>query len=854
MAINAFEKEMNDLLKMTPGSSMSSDMEGGEELNEELDDDNSTMVMTPLEDGSFEVEFIDTPLDDEDENTVPTEANEHDANLASFLDTEQLDVIRTKLDERYQSDKASMSDFLLNVANGLEHLGISISELDDPFPGASPVTHPLILEAALKTQAKIMGEVFNGRSLVDTYLTTAPTEEIMQKANRVRNFMDFQYLHLMKEFLPETERMTFRFALTGNAYRKYYYDPIRGRPATKYVTEDKFIVNESVTTLEDADMYTELYSMPKHELLRLIDDGIFVDIFATDTNGNLPSSLENGLLRNDEGYPGTGGTITDVDHAISIETGDPMGIGTSTEQINDTYWLREYHCMLQLPEPFNDGEVRALPYIVTAEDGNNKILSIRRNWKKNDGLRLKRTWYSHYKLIPGLGFFGLGYIHILGNFQLALTAISRSLIDAGQFANLQGGFRSKGIRFSRDVNNVPIRFGEYREIDTQGKPIQDVLYQLNFKEPSQVLERILQFLDGRAQKFADSTEQVIADSTNYGPVGTTVALLEASTKFVNGILKRFYYSLSQEFKILYDLNADVLDDEQTFYYRSRSYTAKKEDFTDSVIDVIPAADPNMSSSAHRISMAQTKLSAAQQQPDIHDMRVAYREFYIQLGMEIEEIDRLLPPKDTAEASDPFTDIVKLTEGKPIKAFPGQDHAAHIQFKSAFLNDPTMGGAPIAQGLIPLIQANIGEHMLLQYKARLDAAAQAMGGDPAKEMDMANAAKYLSEVNSKAQLVDGVTNGDPATIVAEASRLDAKTRSQELEHKRARDLASQVTANRELDLKEKELALKAMEKDKALANDLKKKKMEIGANLIKESLGGLSRSAAKNNKPLDTNNK
>jgi len=601
----------------------------------------------------------------------------------------------------------------------------------------------------------------------------------------------------MDEFITDTENMTLRYALTGNGYRKYTFDPIRNRPSSRYITEDKFIINSEARTLERADFYTELYTMDRHELEHLIELGEFSDVLTEDSDFGLKVS----------------GTAepTDVDREIIVQTNDTLGFQNGTTSI-DKFQLREHHCYLKLPEPFNEGTKRALPYIVTTEEGSEKILSIRRNWKETDSLKLKRVWYSHYKLIPGLGFHGLGYIHILGNFQFALTQIMRSLIDSGQFSNLQGGFRAKGIRFTKDAS-IPLKFGEFREIDTGSRPIKDVLMPLQFNEPSQVLERLLGMLDGRAQKFADSTEQVIADSTNYGPVGTTIALLEASTKFTNGILKRFHNSLKEEFKILYALDYDVLDETQDFFIKGNKFKVERNDFS-GMVDVMPAADPNLSSSSHRIAMAQTKLQAAQQAPDIHNLRAAYTEFYLQIGMEKEEIDKLLPPEESAVQLDPLSDIHALANGKPIKAFAGQDHEAHIKFKEAFINDPKAGGSQYAQSIIPLLQANISEHMLMAYTERMSAAIEQETGiapsleelqsgkaqeNPGMDVAMANAAELLGAFHAEENLKEQAKLNDPATILALSEDRNSKTKAEELQHRKHKDYVDALNDDRKLTL-------------------------------------------------------
>lgn len=811
----------------------------GIEVEDESTPNEVLLSQEELDDGGLELTFGEE--EDMESEEAPSEFLDFNVNIATFLDEDDLSTISNLVSSRFDTDLESNQDFFDNLKTGLDTLGLTIEEVTEPFPGATPVSHPLVLEAALKTQSKIMGEIFNGKGIVDTYVISDKDETVLDRANRVKNYMDYQYIYQMDEFIADTESMALRYALTGNAYRKYFFDPIRNRPSSKYVHEDKFIINSDSRTLSRSDFYTELYTIDRHELEQLIELGEFSDVLSEE--GTFGITLDGSA------------TPTELDREIIVKTGDPLGFINGTTG-KDKFQMREHHCYLTLPEPYNEGLKRALPYIVTVEEGTLKVLSIRRNWKETDPLKLKRIWFSHYKLIPGLGFHGLGYIHILGNFQFALTQILRSLIDSGQFSNLQGGFRSKGIRFTKDAN-LPLKFGEFREIDTGSRAIKDVLMPLQFNEPSQVLERIVSWLDGRAQKFADSTEQVIADSTNYGPVGTTVALLEASTKFTNGILKRFYNSLKEEFKILYALNYDVIDDTEDFFIKGNKFNVQREDFS-GMVDVLPSADPNLSSSAHRIAVAQTKLSAAQQAPDIHDLRAAYTEFYLQIGMEKEEIDKLLPPQEQAKPLDPLSDIHALANGKPIKAFPGQDHDAHIKFKEAFISDPKAGGSQYAQSIIPLLQANLAEHVLMQYTERMAALLEQETGiapnleqmqqgtspeDPAMAVAMAKASELLAAFNAEENLKQQAAMNDPATILALSEDRNSRTKEADLVHRKHMNYVEALNDDRKLALQERDQEIKLLQMKDTHDTALDVQRMKLGSDLVMKAIEPLKQDSA-----------
>lgn len=771
---------------------------------------------TILPDGAAEITFDATPKDED--KRIPTDALEHTANLAEFMSDEDLSDLSAYCESRYSDDVNSNREFNNIIAVGFKQLGMSIEELSEPFPGASPVSHPIILESAIKTQSKIMGEVFSGKGIVDAYISSKSTPEKLDRVSRVKKYMDYQYLCQMEEFIPETEKLALRYSLTGNAYRKYFFDARLNRLRSKFIPEDKFVINSNATTIRDADFYTEVIPVDEYEYESLVASGEIIDVFEGDSFGSVVT---------------TENRASDIEAEITNQTGDTLGYLTGGTSRPDKITFLEHHVYRKLPNPFNDGEQIALPYVVTRELSTNKIVSVRRNWQEQDADRKKLVWHTHYSLIPGLGFHGLGYIHILGNFQFALTQIMRSLIDAGQFANLQAGFRAKGVRFTKDAN-VPLRLGEWREIETNGKAIAETLYQVPTREPSQVLHQMFNDLDIKAQKFADSAEQVIADSTNYGPVGTTIALLEASTKFFSGILKRFYHSLTEEFRILYRLNADMLDTDSEYYYKGSEFSISRMDF-DPGIDVTPKADPNISSSSHRIALAQTKLSAAQQAPDIHNLREAYTEFYLSLGMEKEEVDRLLPPQEEAQPLDPLSDIIAVSSGKPIKAFEGQDHDAHIRFKKAFLEDPLGGASPEAGRIVPLVQANIAEHMLLRYMTRVKGAMVSSDANAGSELALAEAAELAAKVNTLQNNMDLMEAKDPAALLALAEQKNAATREEELQHKKNVDFLKLQAEQDKINLQKLKLAKDADLKELQMETNMVSKRMDIGADMVKDAL-------------------
>jgi hypothetical protein len=423
----------------------------------------------------------------------------------------------------------------------------------------------------------------------------------------------------MEEYYPNSEKAYFQAALLGDCFKKKFIDLTLQRPRDVLISIDRLVVNHQCESIEMADRISEIIYLSPFQMRSYQVSGLYRDDLTVHVDLE-PSEIEK----------------TDLQHKI-----DSI-IGVNTEN-TEGFTVVEQHVFLDLPG-FEDE--LPLPYIVQVDKESETVLAIRRNWHQNKNKYKKREWYSHYGFVPSFGFHNLGLVHLLGNFQKTLTAVLRSLVDAGQFANLQGGFKSKTMRILG--GNEPLAPGEFRDVENYGGDITKAFAPLPFKEPSQTLFALLQFIEARGQKFADSTEQVIADSTNYGPVGTTMALLDASTKFFSSVHKRFHAAQKKEFHILSELNYDILppDPEQiTFNLPNQELRVQREDFNDR-IDILPVSDPNISSNAHRMTLASTKIQAAQQAPQIHNMREIYKEFYKAMG--VHDVNKLVPPAEEAD--------------------------------------------------------------------------------------------------------------------------------------------------------------------------------------------------------------
>jgi len=648
------------------------------------------------------------------------EISEWYGDLCETLEEQDLFDIAMDVIENYQADKDSRGEWESMFERGFDLLGLKLEPGSEPFEGACTAVHPLLIESAVKFQSKASQELFPSAGPVKANILGKVTPEKELQANRVQNFMNYQVTEQMPEYFDEFERMLFHLPLIGSAFKKVYYNSTLKRPMSEFIPIDQFYISYYATDLRNADRYTHVIYRSPIELQKDIQAGVYKDVTLPEPNQvNITSFTE------------------------KMDT--ILGLSPSSDK-DPQYVLLEQHCYLDI-----EGNDQSLPYIVTVEEKSRTVLSIRRNYEQNDSNMEKRSHFVHYRFVPGFGFYGLGLIHFLGNLTMSATAAMRSLIDAGQFANLPGGFKAKGLRMVGD--NEPISPGEFKEVEATGMDLSKAIIPLPYKEPSSTLYQMLQFVAAAGQRFADSTEQVISDAASYGPVGTTMALLEASSKFFTAIHKRVHKSQKDEFRILAKINYDYLPNEYPYDVPFEDRSIFKSDF-DGRIDIIPVSDPNIPSNAHRMMMANMALQMAQQSPPgMFNMEALNRTILHAANMP--NLEEILPPKVEPKPLDPVSDIMAATKGVPIAAFPGQNHDAHIQVKMAYLQDPANGANPVMQRIQPILQANIQEHSVLKYQEQMNGMTEQLmsqlppeqAQNPASiEMIMGQAAQQVMNAN------------------------------------------------------------------------------------------------------------
>jgi hypothetical protein len=669
-------------LNRAPLGLSSEDMEamlGEPDIEIEIEDPEEVSIKM----GGVEIEIEPAKETDEDFNV----------NLAEHIDDSELTSLVEELIGDFDEDIASRKDWIQTYVDGLELLGLKIEERAEPWEGACGVFHPLLSEALVKFQAETMMSTFPASGPVKTQIIGKETPEKKDAAQRVQEDMNYQLMDVMKEYRPEHERMLWGLGLSGNAFKKIYFDPSLDRQVSVFIPAEDIVVPYGASNLESAERVTHVMRKTENELRRLQVSGFYRDI--------------------DIGTPNN--TLDEIEKKIA----EKLGFRASTDT---RYKILEMHVEIDLVgyehrDENNELTGIALPYVVTVEKGSNQVLAIRRNWEPDDETYAKRQHFVHYGYVPGFGFYYFGLIHLVGAFAKSGTSIIRQLVDAGTLANLPGGFKARGLRVKGD--DTPIAPGEFRDVDVPSGSIKDNLMALPYKEPSQTLFMLFQTIIEEGRRFANTADLQISDMSAQAPVGTTLAILERTLKTMSAVQARVHYSMKQELGLLKHIIAAYTPDEYNYEPIEGHRRAKKSDYDN--VDVIPVSDPNASTMAQKIVQYQAVLQLAQTAPQLYNLPLLHRQMLEVLN--IKDAEKLVPMPEDQRPEDPITENQSILMGKPVKAFAYQDHKAHITIHMSAMQDPKimqlLQGNPMAQQMQASMMNHINEHLGMEYRKQIE---------------------------------------------------------------------------------------------------------------------------------------
>ena len=737
------------------------DMEG---LEIEIEDPERVTI------GAGDMEIIIEP----DEDGEDQEFNE---NLAEVLDDGQLTELASDLLGDFDDDISSRKDWIQTYVDGLELLGLKVEDRTEPWPGACGVYHPLLSEALVKFQAETMTETFPAQGPVRTKVIGQETPEKRDASQRVQQDMNHQLTDVMVEYRPEHERMLWGLGLSGNAFKKIYFDPSLGRQTAMYIPAEDVVVPYGASNIETAERVSHVMRKTPNELKKLQASGFYRDVEMAE-----PSD-----------------TLDEIEKAIA----EKMGFRASSD---DRYKLLEMHVDLVIEDDkFAKDEAKAgiaVPYVVTIDKSSQTILAIRRNWNPDDELKQKRNHFVHYGYVPGFGFYAFGLIHLIGAFAKSGTSIIRQLVDAGTLSNLPGGFKTKGLRVKGD--DTPIAPAEWRDVDVASGTMRDNIMPLPYKEPSQVLFALLQNIVDEGRRFAATADLKISDMSGQAPVGTTLAILERTLKMMSAVQARVHYAMKQEFRLLKAIIRDYTPSAYPYKPEEGSRFAKQSDYD--MVEVIPVSDPNAATMAQKIVQYQAVIQLAQTAPGIYDMPYLHRQMLEVLG--IKNAQKLVPLVDSDEMKprDPVSENMDILNGKPVKAFMYQDHEAHLAVHMAAAQDPKIqqmvGQSPNAQAIMAAMSAHIQEHLAFEYRRQVEEQAGVPLPPPNAEMDEKTEVEVSRLAAAAAQQLLKKNQAEAAQQQAQQQAQDPIVQMQQME------LQLKQT---ELQLKQQQLQVNAAEK-------------------------------------------
>ena len=741
-----------------------------EVVEEEVVEEKGPVEVTPEEDGGATIDFEPGAIN------VPGTENHFD-NLADILPDDILEPLGNDMVNNYMDYKTSRKDWEQSYIQGLDLLGFKYENRTEPFQGASGATHPVLAEAVTQFQAQAYKELLPADGPVRTDIIGVKNPATEQQSERVKDYMNYLIMDQMKEYESEFDSMLFHLPLAGSTFKKVYYDVPMGRVVSKFVPADELIVPYTATSLDDAEAIIHTVKISENELRKQQVNGFYTDV--------------------ELGPPGT-----DINGELKKKERELEGT-KKTGKNEPVYTLLECHVNLDLEgfeEVGPEGEPTGikLPYIVTVEEGNRKVLSIRRNYAPDDLKKNKIQYFVHFKFLPGLGFYGFGLIHMIGGLSRTATAALRQLLDAGTLSNLPAGFKQRGVRVRDEA--APIQPGEFKDVDAPGGNLRDAFFPLPYKEPSQTLLNLLGIVVQAGQRFAAIADMQVGDGNQGAAVGTTVALLERGSRVMSAIHKRCYAAMKDEFKLLAKVVSQYLPPEYPYDVVGGARNIKQADF-DNRVDVIPVADPNIFSMSQRITLAQTQLQIATSNPQLHNMYQIYRNMYNAIG--VKDVDAVLPPPAPTAPMDPSLEHINALGGKPFQAFPGQDHRAHITAHLNFMSTNMVRNNPM---IMAAIQKNILEHIsiMAQEQVQLEFREQMMQLQSLQQQAPTNpqAAQMLQQMTQQIE-------ARKAVLIAEMT---------EDYMKEEKKITSQFDNDPLLKLKSREVDLRAMENERKKQND------------------------------------
>ena len=604
------------------------------------------------------------------------------ANLAEDMPNGDMMTISSQLLEFIERDKEARSLRDKQYEEGLRRTGLG----DDApggadFQGASKVVHPMLTEACVDFSSRVIKEIFPSNGPVKEFIPGEVTQAKREKAQRKQKFMNWQLTQQMVEFRPELEQLTTQIPLGGAQYMKMVWDEQRNRPMSIFVPIDDVYLPYSATSFYTAERKTHVQYLTRLEFEKRVGTGMYREI-------NLVAPQE----------PELTGPAKANNKIEGKEQNSYNEDGMRT--------VFEIACFLDFEDNFG-----LAPYLVTIDHTTKEVLAIFRNWDPDDEQQEELIHMIEWPFVPWRGAYPIGLPHMIGSLSAAATGSLRALLDSAHINNFPGMLKLKGG--SRGGQSDRIEPTQVTEIEG-GVGVDDVrkiAMPVPFNPPNPVLYQLLGFVTEAARGVVRTTYDKLADQNPNVPVGTTLAMIEQGMTVFSAIHARLHYAMGMTLKVLHRLNSKHIDDEYIQRVTGEEM-CKAKDFL-GVMDVIPVSDPNIFSDVQRSAQMQAVVQRAAAMPALYDQR-AVEERFLE-GMKIPDFKALMAKKPEPIELNAVNENLAMTLGRPVAAFPMQDHLAHLQVHLDYLKSPIFGMSQlIGPVFIPGVLQHVKEHMAYWY--------------------------------------------------------------------------------------------------------------------------------------------
>lgn len=613
-------------------------------------------------------------------------------NLANVLSSYDLSKLAHKYVELIEKDKEAREERDKQYEEGLRRTGLGH---DAPggaqFTGASKVVHPVMAEACVDFSARAIKELFPPDGPVKTKIIGETTDEKVDRAERKRDYMNWQLTEQIEEYRDEEEQLLTQLPLGGSQYMKIWYDEQKRRPCAEFVPIDNVYLPFAAVNFYTAGRVTEVQDITQETFEERVDSGLYIDIDIVRASMEPEESKAEKANNKIEGRKSQADNVDGVRRVYHIYT-----------------WLSLDD------DNYSDG--KRAPYILMIDDLTTEVVGLYRNWQDGDDTMAKLDWLIEFKFIPWRGAYAIGLPHLIGGLSAALTGALRALLDSAHITTAPTMLKLKGAKISGQ--SLTIEPTQVSEIE--GAPgvddIRKIAMPLPFNQPSPVLLELLGWLSNAAKGVVTTSEEKIADITSNAPVGTTQALIEQGAAVFSAVHARLHDSQRRVLKVIARLNNWYLD-EQVKGDMVEDLEVTKEDFSKNS-DIVPVSDPHIFAETQRYAQIQTLAARAQANPDLYNRLAVEKRILKQI--KLPDINEVLPDPNEVKEMNPALENVAMTFGRHAGAYPRQDHLAHIQVHLDYLQDPMYGANPImAPAFIPLCLEHLKQHLTMWYLNQVD---------------------------------------------------------------------------------------------------------------------------------------